>query len=111
VDLPILRGDDYVAKTLPNMRIAAIKVDVQGFELEVLKGLEKVIARDRPAIWMEVSDTTRQQLKLGFPVNAPFRVRKFSARTIAGLVKVDTLADASFCSMTERNGDYLIAPE
>jgi FkbM family methyltransferase len=53
--------------------VDAIKIDVQGFELEVLTGLSRVLERDRPFVWMEIgADTaatveTLQSLRNRFP--------------------------------------------
>ncbi|WP_255564576.1 FkbM family methyltransferase [Mameliella sp. CS4] len=37
-------------------KVDAIKIDVQGFELEVLRGLREMLERDRPIIWMEFAE-------------------------------------------------------
>jgi FkbM family methyltransferase len=52
VAVEVARGDDLVAAG----RAAAptvIKIDVEGFELEVLGGLTAVLGRDRPALCVE----------------------------------------------------------
>lgn len=46
-------GDDVVLK-LPFERIALIKIDVEGLELEVLRGLERTIGSERPFVIFEV---------------------------------------------------------
>jgi FkbM family methyltransferase len=48
-------GDDYLCQESPSI----IKIDVEGHELEVLKGLEKTIARCRPKIIVEVWQKNR----------------------------------------------------
>lgn len=45
----VIRLDDE----LPDQRVAAIKVDVEGFEVRVLRGAEALIERDHPDIWIE----------------------------------------------------------
>jgi FkbM family methyltransferase len=47
------RGDEVV-RELGIERTAAIKIDVEGFELEVLSGLSETIAQQRPAVVFEV---------------------------------------------------------
>lgn len=44
--------DDVVAAE----RIGIIKIDVEGFEMEVLKGSQEIIKRDKPVLIIEVSD-------------------------------------------------------
>ncbi len=39
-----------------DLRVSLMKIDVEGFELEVLKGAERVIARDNPIIYAEAAD-------------------------------------------------------
>ncbi len=51
LELETAAGDDYAQEFAP--RVAAIKIDVEGHELDVLRGLEATIAHDRPAIFME----------------------------------------------------------
>ncbi len=36
----------------------AVKIDVQGFEREVIRGLSSVLERDAPIVWVEVAATT-----------------------------------------------------
>lgn len=36
-------------------RVAFIKIDVEGFELEVLKGASRVLSQDRPVVMIEIS--------------------------------------------------------
>jgi FkbM family methyltransferase len=50
VTCPVLIGDNVIGDTETTL----IKIDVEGFEMRVLKGLEKTIARDKPWIITEV---------------------------------------------------------
>lgn len=49
-------GDSYL-EAAGIQRVDAIKIDVQGFEAEVIRGLAKTLARDRPFVWLEVSES------------------------------------------------------
>jgi FkbM family methyltransferase len=56
LEVPVVRLDDYIeAKTLRN--ISLFKIDAEGFELPVLKGLERYFAstRKRPPIICEIA--------------------------------------------------------
>lgn len=50
LSLEVAAGDDYADPTTP---AALIKIDVEGHELEVLRGLQATIGRDRPAVCLE----------------------------------------------------------
>jgi len=68
VSLPIRRGDRFFEeKHLP--RIDLMKVDVEGFEPYVFRGLAGRIRRDRPVILTELSDNSRR----GFGSAAAFQ--------------------------------------
>jgi FkbM family methyltransferase len=51
VEVPVIRIDDL---ELPR-RVSLVKMDVEGFELEVLRGARGLIERDRPTIFGEFS--------------------------------------------------------
>jgi hypothetical protein len=56
--LPVRNGDSFLAKNeLP--RIDIIKLDVEGYESEVLLGLGERLHRDRPIILTEISGVDR----------------------------------------------------
>jgi FkbM family methyltransferase len=59
--LQVVRGDEYLA-SLGLERLDLVKVDVEGFEGQVLAGLAGMLERFRPAVMMEFSDTTRRYL-------------------------------------------------
>lgn len=50
LSLEVTAGDDYAD---PDVAVALIKIDVEGHELEVLRGLQTTIARDRPVVCLE----------------------------------------------------------
>ncbi len=51
-DLEVFPADDLLGQTDPDM----IKIDVEGMEMSVLKGLSKVLARSKPIMLIEVDD-------------------------------------------------------
>ena len=56
--LQIVKGDEYFQdKGLEN--VSLVKIDVEGFEKNVLLGLQETIHRDKPCIIMEYSRRTR----------------------------------------------------
>lgn len=81
VELQIRRGDQVFSElSLPPIDL--LKIDVEGFEPEVLRGLAQRIARDRPAILMEMSDRSRS----GFGSEAGFRSCLWDGALLAGVV-------------------------
>jgi FkbM family methyltransferase len=59
--LPIRKGDDFLASNgLPKMDI--VKMDVEGFEIRVLSGLQNRLRQDRPVVLMEISAMTRVEM-------------------------------------------------
>jgi len=50
VQAPVLRGDDVLGDAEPRL----IKIDVEGFECRVLRGLESTLRRCRPVVLTEV---------------------------------------------------------
>jgi len=59
--LRIERGDDYLAEHGID-RVSLVKLDVEGLEVEVLRGLRRTIAASRPLIIMEYRGETRRAL-------------------------------------------------
>ena len=61
--LPVRNGDSYFAAH-DIEKIDLLKIDVEGFEFEVLRGLQKVIRRDRPVIIFELDGTKNNPAEL-----------------------------------------------
>lgn len=73
-EISLRRGDDVVREL--GIKVSAIKIDVQGLEQEVLRGLSETIREHRPIIWVEMSAGTEQirtiadvERLLGYPVS------------------------------------------
>lgn len=108
MELPVQIGDDFVEQNLPGERVAAIKIDVQGFEPYVMNGLRKTIERHKPVIWFEVSDSTRRNLA-AFPFPDTATVRKFHAFRKLGVIATEELRPSGLEEISRVNGDYLIS--
>src|SRR5262249_30949050 len=52
-EVPVLRLDDFVRDP-----VELLKIDVEGMEMDVLAGAAALIARDLPALFIEVADGT-----------------------------------------------------
>lgn len=100
-------GDDE----LRGFAIDAIKIDVQGFEPNVLRGLRETIITNRPLIWVEISETmlhTPTTAALAELIPVPFRLMLYRSQKGALLSRTVLVEHTS-----ERLpvGDYLVVPE
>jgi FkbM family methyltransferase len=57
VKVPAVRLDDLISE-----KVDFLKVDVEGFELNVLKGAQRILAEGRPRLMLEATDATRDAL-------------------------------------------------
>ena len=55
-EVEVLTGDAIVG----DRPVDLIKIDVEGMEIEVLSGLSSTLSRQRPALYIEVSDANRE---------------------------------------------------
>lgn len=60
--LKVVGGDEYLKK-IGVEKVDLIKIDVEGFEKDVLDGLTNTIFEQRPAVFMEFSSTTQSTFK------------------------------------------------
>lgn len=58
IDIPITTGDAILAQGAPAPHI--IKIDVEGFETQVLTGMRSILHAHRPIIVMELAEATRR---------------------------------------------------
>jgi FkbM family methyltransferase len=54
-EIAVHRGDAL----LPDARVDLVKIDVEGMEMQVLAGFDRIIAEQRPALFVEV-DTSHE---------------------------------------------------
>ncbi len=59
-NVPVVRGDDVLA-AVPTSQPMVIKIDVEGFEVPVLRGLQQTLATHRPLVFVEVADAHQQR--------------------------------------------------
>lgn len=106
---PIRHAGNYLAEVGVG-RVDAVKIDVQGFEPEVLRGLADILERDRPVIWCEIAagtlesiSTAAELLKL---VPIEFRCFKLSSgsRWMTNAIELRELSGDLL------NGDYVLMP-
>ena len=108
---PVRHAGDYLAE-IGVERVDAVKIDVQGFEPEVLVGLERILKRDRPVLWCEIGAGTSTKIENIQDLQAlvPFKFRCFE------MVPRSKWWKAGAAKLKERRtslpqGDYLILPE
>jgi FkbM family methyltransferase len=58
VRIPVTTLDEFCANKLPGVPIALIKIDVEGYEPNVLAGARRIIETFRPTIYMEFNSWT-----------------------------------------------------
>jgi FkbM family methyltransferase len=75
-DVPLLYLD---AELQNDVRIDVIKIDVEGWELDVLRGAARVIETHRPLIYVEASDATYPEVKAFLTEHRYVCWRRFNA--------------------------------
>jgi FkbM family methyltransferase len=63
IDLEVVNGDDYFSGNGIE-EFSAIKVDVEGFEIPVLIGLKKTLAKVRPLVIVEVTHSASEDVRV-----------------------------------------------
>ena len=61
VTLPVRNGDEALSEL--GVTIGLAKIDVEGYEAFVLRGLVKTLARDRPFLVMEIGESSKAPLR------------------------------------------------
>lgn len=102
------RADDYLGA----ISVDAVKIDVQGFEPQVLRGMPELLERCRPVVWVEFGSGTvaqtngdRAQIEKLFPY--PIALSRFEVeeRAISRRMVL-----APYRSREIEQGDYVISP-
>jgi FkbM family methyltransferase len=57
VIVPAFDGDGALARLAAGQIVSMVKIDVEGAELEVIRGLQRTLGRDRPSILCEILPT------------------------------------------------------
>ncbi len=100
-------ADDH----LPGIIVDAVKIDVQGFEPQVLRGMQALLARSRPVVWVEFGAGTlsaaahRSEVETLFPY--PIALAKFTP--VTGALTTSMRLDPYSRDVIEL-GDYAITP-
>lgn len=108
-DLTIAVGD-YMLADYPH-EIDAMKIDVQGLEPDVLRGLQNTLKKYRPIVWMEIGTATSKSVKYEnvqdfFPY--PITVKLLESKRV-GLMHRTKLLDAS--SLEHLSDNIIIYPQ
>ena len=75
--LPVRDGDTFVAQNAVRP-MTLLKLDVEGYEAPVIRGLAKTLREDRPVILMEMSEETRKS----FGTEDAFRKHLYQDHTL-----------------------------
>jgi FkbM family methyltransferase len=111
--LPVRNGDTFIAQNAKRP-MTLLKLDVEGYEAPVIRGLETTLREDRPVILMEMSEETRKS----FGSEAAFRkqlyedhaVFEVAARSISGSYRLKPFSFQStgeLCVIPAENSEVL----
>ena len=109
VTVPVYSLDAFLQKELPGQRIDVLKMDVQGFEMNLLKGAKGTITRDKPSVLCEVTPDALQRAGsshselLKFFEDIEYRMTVIDSE--AGKL-VATNFEALATSLTDTNAEY-----
>jgi FkbM family methyltransferase len=108
--LTVVRGDDFL-QTIDVEQVDAMKIDVQGFEGEVLLGLRQTICANHPIIWLELGAATKMDLSSFDNVQGvfPYPIRLFqlehSLQLMIRRINLKEMGDGELPI-----GDYIVCP-
>jgi FkbM family methyltransferase len=106
---PVRHASNYLAEVGVGP-VDAVKIDVQGFEPEVLRGLSDILKRDRPVIWCEVGAGTLSKVSTTNELSKlfPYEVRCFQFAWTSSLIARSVWLRE--CSGAIPPADYLFIP-
>ncbi len=108
--LKVVRGDDFL-RSIGVSDVDAMKIDVQGFEGEVLLGLQETLRSTRPIVWLELGAATKMDLSSSEEIQGffPYPVRLFHLRhSTRFMIRGLSLTEISGEELP--TGDYLVCP-
>lgn len=106
---PVRHAGDYLAEIGVGQG-DAVKVDVQGFEPEVLRGLTDILKRYRPVLWCEIGAGTLDKIATADDLSelVPF---KFNClQLVSGSGWVGNSAGLRERNGNQPSGDYILLP-
>ncbi len=80
------RLDDVLAERRAELRVGAIKVDVEGFEANVVIGARETILRDKPDLMLEVCGSRSRELGVAWTEALPILAQAYRSATVFGPV-------------------------
>jgi FkbM family methyltransferase len=115
-DVPLVKVGEFAVKVGDKVlqdvnfgRIDGIKIDVQGLELNVLRGLRKTLEANRPLVWLELGAATQEEMKEHpFADHFPYPVSYFAFSTEGRFRQVTRLRPIT--QVERLLGDVLIVP-
>ena len=109
-NLRVVRGDDFL-RTIDIGQVDAVKIDVQGFEGEVLLGLQETIRATRPVVWLELGAATKMDLSSFDKVEEffPYPIRLFQLEHSLRLM-IRRINLKEFGAGELPIGDYIVCP-
>lgn len=100
-------ADEFLAGN----NVAAVKIDVQGFEANVLRGMRLTLEKSKPIVWVEWGAGTKSDVssRLELENLFPYRISLEKFETSGTLVRKTQLN--SFLGDQLDAGNYLVSPE
>jgi FkbM family methyltransferase len=104
-------GDPYL-KTHGVDCVDAVKIDVQGFEPEVLRGLRDLLQRNKPVVWFELATATSKKIITREHLRelVPYPVTIFRLTQIRRIFTRDLILK-EVSSDPLQPGDYILVPK
>jgi FkbM family methyltransferase len=105
----VVNGDDYLRAHNVGA-IDAMKVDVQGFEPLVLRGLAATLRRSRPLVWFEYGPATKTAMRTADDLREffPYQVEVMHMTKTSGPLALSEVLQPVLAELPL--GDYIIIP-